>query len=357
MLKSFREMDSPGREEKMGNELTLEKGKTAQLRVLPLVDPQDTNSSVLITLRQGSTKLDIPGEIVLWEPTGELFAPTEYRVNFEVPDTLQTGIAEMEVRLRLRQHTSGPATTPVRILDPDRPTDDPAQSLPEIISVRPSKVGMGQLVTVLVRNQRSLQPDPSQTAVLLSVASRVHRLQPEMNSAEEAAALGDDAEVLMLVRLPEGVTGPARVQVLNPAKGELAGLSAAWPVDISSGITPPEIISVDESTVTQLDRLTGGMLARTGAFGENLLIQLAECRCLTIQAKHLDFNPEFVSVTLEQHAQRVTLTRDDFLTAMGGIVIIRVPEVIRKGTVRVTVANRSGTQLSRSATSVLDLTR
>jgi hypothetical protein len=80
-----------------------------------------------------------------------------------------------------------------------------------------------------------------------------------------------------------------------------------------------------------------------------------ESRYLTIQVRGIDYNPNFVRVTLEQGDQRYTLSFGDFSSYSADGLIVRLPEELTAGAVKLTMQNSGGDRYSTPVTKTFTL--
>ena len=69
-------------------------------------------------------------------------------------------------------------------------------------------------------------------------------------------------------------------------------------------------------------------------------------RYLTISVRGIDYNPNFVRITLEQADQKFTLSFADFSSYSGEALIVRIPKDLRSGNVKFTIENSGGDRFS-----------
>jgi hypothetical protein len=137
--------------------------------------------------------------------------------------------------------------------------------------------------------------------------------------------------------------------VLNPLRGEQTGLSAPVPLEIVDEVLPPEVSSVSESTDAELERLRQ-MDAMQKEAGNDVHMYDPNLRFLTIRGQGIDYNPNFVRITLEQADQKFTLSLTDFATYSNDALIVRLPKDLKAGNVKFTIENSGGDRYSTPVT-------
>ena len=65
-------------------------------------------------------------------------------------------------------------------------------------------------------------------------------------------------------------------------------------------------------------------------------------RYLRIDARGIDYSPEFVRITLEQAGKKITLARSDFASYSGEGLLVRLPKGLSAGEVKFTIENSAG---------------
>ena len=344
---------TPGRIE--GNDFgwRLERGTTAKIHVNPLVDPEDPNSAVLITFKQGGndyeavTRLTSTAAKVETRSRGVGFLPAREELEVDVPAALTLGKAEVEIRLKANGLVSDPVKMTATITDMTRVAEAPTESAPRVMALTPKRIGAGQSVMVSIDQRRTLEPAPKETQVIVEQDNARYTATIEKNSALVGPSKAPDAPVGLLVRTTRQFTGRVQIRVLNPLRGEQTGLSAPVSLEIVDEVLPPEVSSVGESTDADLERLRQ-MQAMQAEAGNQLRIYDPERRYLTIRAQGIDYNPKFVRITLEQEGQKFTLSPGDFTLFSNDSVIVRLPKELRGGNVKFTIENSGGDRYSLS---------
>jgi YD repeat-containing protein len=79
-------------------------------------------------------------------------------------------------------------------------------------------------------------------------------------------------------------------------------------------------------------------------------------RYLAIEAEGMDYNPNYLIVEFEQGGKSYTLTYDDFSLSLGNLRVMRLPDSMEPGPLKVTVTNRGGNRLSQPASIVAEIT-
>ncbi|HJQ31734.1 MAG TPA: hypothetical protein VJ866_06140 [Pyrinomonadaceae bacterium] len=346
--------------------LRLERGaKGVELHVRPLFDPEDPEAGVLVRFMQGGAVYDADARIVHRErkvettsERGLRFSPARDVVEVDVPDTLSTGEAEMEVRLRAAGQTGDAATVHVTITDAERSYESPAAAAPRALSVTPRRVGVGQALMVSVDRRRALEPDPSKAVVVFESMDGAwsFKAKPEMNGAVRGPDRGPEAPVLLVVRVPKEMTGAVRVRVVNPARAEYeGGVSEPAQIEVVAEAVAPEVLDVAEASASELAQLRQITAAQEQA-GINARQYDPTRRYVSIRANGLDYNPRFLRVKMEQDGRgSFTLGPGDFPLFSNGSVVVRVPKEIVPGAVRVTVENRGANGYSAPAVKTFEL--
>jgi hypothetical protein len=346
---------TPGRLE--GNDLgwRLERGATARLHVNPLVDPDDPNSAVLITFKQGGNDYDAVTRItstasrVENRGRGVGFTPAREELEVDVPAALTLGKAEVEIRLKANGLLSDPVRMTATITDVTRVAEAPNESAPRVLALTPKRIGAGQSLMISIDQRRTLEPSPKETQVIVEQDNARYIATIEKNSALIGPSKTPDAPVGLFARTTRQFTGRVQVRVLNPLRGEQTGLSAPVSVEIVDEVLPPEVTSVSESTDADLERLRQMQLIQKEV-GKEFRIFDPDRRYLTIRAQGIDYNPKFVRITLEQAGQKFTLSHGDFALYSNDAVIVRLPKDLRGGNVKFTIENSGGDRYSAPVT-------
>jgi hypothetical protein len=346
--------------------LRFERGaKHVELHVRPLSDPEDPEAGVLVSFKQGGAVYDAEARVVHHEKKTETvngrglhFMPERDVLEVDVPDTLSTGEAEMEVRLRAAGQTGEAASVPVTITDAERAYEAPAAAAPRALAVTPRRVGAGQPLMVSVDRRRTLEPDPSKAVVVFESLDGAwsYKVKPEMNGAVRGPDRGPDAPVLLIARVPKEMTGAVRVRLVNPARAEdEGGTSEPAQIEVVAEALPPELLGAAEASGTELARLREISEAQQRAGIPVPPFDPAR-RYVSIRASGLDYNPRFLRVRMEQDGRgSFTLGPGDFLLYTNDSLVVRVPKEVGAGTVRLTVENRGAKGFSAPAVRTFEL--
>jgi len=340
-----------------GNDLgwKLERGTTARLHINPLVDPEDPNSAVLITFKQGGndyeaiTRITSTPAKVENRNRGVGFMPAREELEVDIPAALTLGKAEVEIRLKANGQLSDPVRMTATITDMTRVAEAPNESAPRVLALTPKRIGAGQSVLISIDQRRALEPSPKETQVIVEQDNARYIATIEKNSALTGPSKAPDAPVGLFARTTRQFTGRVQIRVLNPLRGEQTGLSAPVSLEIVDEVLPPEVTSVNESTDAELERLRQ-MHAMQREAGKEFPIYDAERRYLTIRAQGIDYNPKFVRITLEQAGQKFTLSPGDFALYANDSLIVRLPKDLRSGDVKFTIENSGGDRYSTPVT-------
>jgi hypothetical protein len=345
--------------------LKFERGaKGVELHVRPLPDPEDPESGVNVRFKQGGAYYEANARVVHREGGREDLHNGGFRLSpardvliVDVPDLLAPGEAELEVTLRAAGQTGDAALVPVTVTDAARAFESPKEAAPRMLAVSPRRVGAGQALMISVDRRRSLDPEPSKAAVVFEAQDGTrHTVKPEMNSAVREPGGSPDLPVLLIVRAPEGLTGAARVRLLNPARADYEGAeSEPAEVEIVSEPVAPEVTSVAEASEAELAQLR--RLAEAQSRDPRVRpVYESSARYISIRGTGFDPNPQFLRVRLEQEGREaVTLGRGDFSLYSHGGVIVRMPKGFRPGVVRVSVENRGADGFSAPSVRTFEL--
>jgi hypothetical protein len=337
--------------------LKFERGaKHVEMHVRPLVDPEDSDSAVLVRFKQGGTFYETQARVVhhdrRTEPLpngGTRFMPARDAFEVDVPELLAPGEAEIELRLRAAGQTGEAVLVPVTITDAERAYEAPKEAAPRMLVVTPRRVGAGQPVMISVDRRRALDPDPSKAVVVFETPDGASSIQvrPDKNSAVLKPDTPPDAPVLLIARAPQQITGTARVRLLNPARADYeGGSSEPAEVEVVADAIAPELLGVAESTATDLARLRQ-MYDDAARAGRRFYAYEPGARYVTIRARGLDYDPRFLRVRMEQEGRpAVTLAPGDFSLFSDDSLIVRVPKELGAGAVRLTVENRGASGYS-----------
>ena len=325
----------------------LERGATVTLFVNPLVDPDDPNSAILIRFKQGGNEYDAVTRI---KSTPAKVENTNRRVGFmaareelevDVPAALTLGKAELEIRLKADGQVSDPANITAMITDVTRVAETPNVSAPRVLAVTPQKVGAGQSVLISVDQRRTLEPSPKETKVVIEQDNARYFATVEHNSALIGPSKDPDTPVAFFVRTTRELIGRVQLRVLNPLRGEQLGMSAPVPLEIVDEVFPPVLTSVNEASDADLARLKEMYEAQKQA-GREFPEYDPSRRYLTVKVKGVDYNPNYIRITLEQGGEEYELSFRDFSSYSGDSLIVRMPEELKAGEVKFTIENWAG---------------
>jgi hypothetical protein len=354
----------PKRGEPVSLGLRFERGaRHVELHVKPLVDPKDPDAAVLIRFKQGGATFDVDARVIHREKKteslngGVRFTPTRDILEFDVPEQLSTGEAELEVRLRAGGQTGDAATVPVTITDATRAYEAPEKLAPRLLAVAPRRVGAGQAIMISVDHRRTLDPDPLKAVVVVEAQDGTrYTLKPEMNSVVHKRDATPDAPVLLIARTTEQIKGAATVRVVNPARAEAAGgVSEAVAVEIVDEVLPPEVISVAESSKAELAQLRQ-MYETQAVAGLPFPEYDPSRRYVTIRARGLDYNPKFQRIRMEQEGRAAaTVSFADFSLFSNDALVVRVPKEFGAGIIRLSVENRGARGYSAPVVKTFEL--
>ena len=340
-----------------GNDLgwRLERGATAQISVDPLVDPDDPDAAVLIRFKQNGNDYDAVTRIasspsrVEERGRGVGFFAAREELEVDVPAALVLGKAEMEIRLKANGQVGDAVNITAEITDMTRAAEVPNVNTPRVLLIAPNRIGAGQSIQISVDHRRTLEPSPKETQVIVEQENARYFATIEKNSALIGPSKEPDAPVAFFVRTTRQLIGPVQIRVLNPLRGEQSGMSAPVPLEIVDEVLPPEVSGVGESTAAEMDRLRLMRAAHEEA-GKEFQVYDPQRRYLTIRARGVDYNPKFVRITLEQGNQKFTLSPHDFSLYSNEALIVRLPEDLTGGNVKLTIENFDGERYSTPVT-------
>lgn len=335
--------------------LRLERGSTAQLSVHPLVDPDDPSAAILVRFKQNGNDYDAatriassPSRVENRGPGVGFFAARE-ELEVDIPAALELGKAEVEVRLKANGQVSDAVTLTATITDITRAAEGANVSAPRIMVVSPTRIGGGQSIQVSIDQRRTLEPSPKETQVIIEQENARYFATIEKNSALISPSKAPDTHVAFIVRTTRQITGRVQLRVLNPLRGEQGGLSAPVALEIVDEVLPPELMGAGESTEAELERLRQ-MHAAQQELGKDFPVYDPNRRYLTIRVRSIDYNPEFVRITLEQGDRKFTLSPNDFSLYANDALIVRLPKELNSGNVKLTIENSGGDRYSTPAT-------
>jgi hypothetical protein len=324
----------------------LERGAKTTLWVNPLVDPDDPNSAILIRFKQGGNEYDAvtritstPGK-VFNKSGGAGFMAAREELELDVPAELTLGKAEVEIRLKANGQVSDPANITAMITDVTRVAETPNVSAPRVLAVTPQKVGAGQSILVSVDHRRTLEPSPKETQVVIEKDNVRYFAKVEHNSAT-IGPKDPETPVAFFVRTTRELIGLVQLRVLNPTRGEQLGMSAPVPLEIVDEVFPPVLTSVTEATDADLAQLKQ-MYETQKQAGREFPEYDPSRRYLTVKVTGVDYNPNYIVITLEQDEEEYVLEFKDFSSYSGNSLIVRLPEQLKAGEVKFTIENWGG---------------
>jgi hypothetical protein len=332
-----------------GNDLgwRLERGTTVKLHVNPLVDPDDPNSAVLIRFKQNGNDYDAVTRIastptkIINRAGGIGFLAAREELELDVPAALTLGKAQVEIRLKANGQVSDAITLAATITDVTRVAEAPNLSAPRVLAVTPTRVGAGQSLMISIDQRRTLDPAPKDTQVVIEQNNARYFATVEQNSALIGPDKAPDAPVGMFVRTTRELIGRVQLRVLNPLRGEQTGLSAPVPLEIVDEVLPPELTSVGEATESDL-AAQKEMYRRAKEAGKEFTSYDPLRRYLKINVRGVDYNPNFVRITLEQAGKKFMLAPSDFSSFSGEGLLVRLPFGLTAGEVKFTIENSGG---------------
>lgn len=333
----------------------LERGATAKVSVRPLVDPDDPNSAILIRFKQGGNDYDAVTRITTTPERAEAHGPgmaffaQREELEVDVPAALTLGKADVEIRLKANGQVSDANTFVATITDVTRVAEAPAVSAPRLLTVTPKRVGAGQSIQISIDHRRTLEPSPKETQVVIEQGNIRYFATIEENSALFGPGNEPDAPVGLFVRTSRQIIGRAQIRVLNPLRGEQTGMSAPVSLEIVDEVLSPALIGVNESTEADLARMKQ-IYETQQQEGRDFPVYDPNSRYLTVRALGIDYNPKFVRVTLEQGDQKFTLTPRDFSFYVIDGLVIKMPQGLTGGSVKLTIENSDGEQYSTPVT-------
>lgn len=344
----------PGLKTGDGSGIRFEIGRESALGVQPLIDPDQQDAAILVTFKQGGQSREVTAKVVYYRANEQaMMSPPRYEARVRAPEGFTPGEAELEVRIRANGQLSEPEKLTVRLVTPKLAAGYPEGVAPRLVNISPSKVGVGQAILISVESRRSLGPNLTKTTIVIEQNGRRYRIQPEINSATNMPAALADAGVLLVGRVGDEVTGKVEVKVLNPSRGEEAGLSEGLPLEILDEVMPPEQVSVRQSSDIELAPLRQIHEAMLRA-GRSSPYEPG-ARYLTIQAAGLDYNPEYVRIEIEQSGRVVRLKKEVFALSIPRMMIVRLPERIKPGQAQVSISNRVKDRVSEPVKRMIEI--
>lgn len=341
--------------------LRLERGRDNQISVRPLIDPDIPGASVLVTFKQGSLIKSASARVVRLggtESNGSTvtFAPVHYELNVHIPEELEPGAASIEVRLKLRGQTSEPATADVMITDSSGRAGSTDEFKPRVMNLGELRIGAGQVIQLSI-NSKWLEPDPSKALIVLEQGSERVELEPEMNSATLRGGLTGPASAVLFARiLDTDLRGKVMARVYNSAKGERDGLSEGTEIEIVDEVVPPLGLKVSEAGKSELAMLRA-LRDEALKHGREFKDYDPNARYVTIRAIGLDYNPNYIKVTFEQDGRQYVLKFADFSLSMDERLVVRVPDAIKLGSVKITIQNKGEEGLSDPVIETIEITQ
>ena len=333
----------------------LERGTTVTVYINPLVDPDDPNSAVLIRFKQGGQDYDAVTRIkttaarVENNNRGVAFLPQREELEVDVPAALVLGKAEVEIRIKANGQVGDPAIMTATISDATRAAETPNVSAPRVMSATPNRIGAGQSILISVDHRRTLEPSPKMTQVIVEQGDTRYLATIERNSALFGPGKEPDAPVALFVRTTRQLIGRVQIRVMNPLRGEAGGLSEPVPLEIIDEVIPPEFTSVAEATAGDLAHLKE-MYEIQKKSGREFPEYDPASRYLMIKVRGIDYNPNFVRITLEQAGKKHTLAFRDFSSYSSDGLIVRLPDDLTEGNVKFTIENSGGDRFSKPIT-------
>ncbi len=335
-----------------------ERGQDEELTLSPLVDPETPDSAVIVTFKQNEIKHEVFAKITridpkAGDPNGQMIiGPVRYVVTVVTPLDLVPGTAEVEVRLRANGMVSEPGSMKIEVADFSK-----AEALkPIVMAIGQSKIGFGQLLTVVVNDIRRLVPNPTETRIILEQNGQRVVLKPERNSAEFLQRQDISMPVLLVVRIGKELTGNVILHVYHPGRGEQAGLSDGVPLEIVSEVLPPNVKKVAESTAQDLTPLRA-LHQQALKMGREFSAYDPDARYVTIQATGLDMNPKNVRITFSQNGKSITLKMADFSLNTNEQLLVRMPDDLVPGAAQVSIQNIGEGKLSEAVVKEFEVTQ
>ncbi len=323
----------------------LERGQTARLSINPLADPDDPNSAVVVRFKQGDTYYDAQTRVTN-EPLrvenrnrGVGFFPARDILEVDVPAALTMGPADVEIHLRANGQDGDAVTLKATIADSARSAEAPALNASRLLMVAPTRIGAGQSMMLSVDYRRTLDPDPSKTVIVIEQGSARYIVPVERSSLKFGPKVAD-APVLFFVRTTKQIIGKAQVRIFNQLRGEQTGMSEPVAIEILEDPLPPDLIDLNESTQEELAPLRE-MSRLQASQGRTFPKYDMHSKFATIRARGVDYNPNFVRITIEQEGHRFTLGPGDFSSYSGELLIVRLPKEIKSGPATLTIQNRA----------------
>ena len=340
-----------------GNDLgwRLERGTTASVYVNPLVDPDDPNSAILIRFKQGGQEYDAVTRIkstasqVRNMNGGVGFLAAREELEVDIPAALVLGKAEVEIRIKANGQLSDPVRMTATISDVTRASETPNVSAPRVLSATPTRIGAGQSLLISIDHRRALEPMPKLTSVIFEQGDARYVAAIEQNSALLGPITAPDAPVGLFVRTTRQLIGRVQLRVLNPLRGEQSGMSEPVALEIVDEVIPPELTSVGEATDADLAPLKEMYEIQKRA-GKEFPDYDPDSRYLMIKVQGVDYNPNFVRITLEQGGEEFELSPEDFSSYSSAGLIVRLPEDLKEGSVKFTIENSGGDRYSKPVT-------
>jgi len=340
-----------------GNDLgwRLERGTTASVYVNPLVDPDDPNSAILIRFKQGGQEYDAVTRIkstasqVRNMNGGVGFLAAREELEVDIPAALVLGKAEVEIRIKANGQLSDPVRMTATISDVTRASETPNVSAPRVLSATPTRIGAGQSLLISIDHRRALEPMPKLTSVIFEQGDARYVATIEQNSALLGPITVPDAPVGLFVRTTRQLIGRVQLRVLNPLRGEQSGMSEPVALEIVDEVIPPELTSVGEATDADLAPLKEMYEIQKRA-GKEFPDYDPDSRYLMIKVQGVDYNPNFVRITLEQSGEEFELSPEDFSSYSSAGLIVRLPDDLKEGNVKFTIENSGGDRYSKPVT-------
>ena len=328
----------------------LERGATARLSVTPLTDPDDPNSAVVVRFKQGEVYYDAQTRVtnqpfrVENRNRGVGFFPARDFLEVDVPAALTMGPVEVEVRLRANGQIGEATKLSATIIDSARSAEAPTENAPRLLMVAPTRVGAGQSMILSLDYRRTLDPDPAKTVIVIEQGTARY-IVPVEKSSLKFGPRETDAPVLFFVRTTKEIIGKAQIRIFNQLRGQQTGMSEPVAIEILDEPLPPDLLSVSESTAADLAPLRQRYEIQTRA-GAAFPEFDPQRKYITIHVKGLDYNPNFVRVTLEQEGRSFMLRPVDFSSYLNDTLIVLQPKQLKAGPVKITIENRGADSFS-----------
>jgi len=247
----------------------------------------------------------------------------------------------VEIRLKANGQLSDAVTLTAVITDTTRAAESPNVSAPRLLAVTPKRIGAGQSLMLSIDQRRTLEPSPKDIQVIFEQENARYFATIEKNTALFGPSKTPDAPVGLFVRTTRELTGRVQIRVLNPLRGEQAGMSEPVTVEIVDEVLPPELIGVSGATNADLAPLQE-MFEVQKEMGKTFSPYDPSRRYLMIRARGVDVNPKFVRITMEQRDRKFTLSPADFSMYVNDGLIVKLPKDLNSGDIKLTIENSGG---------------